>query len=414
MLRKYIHVFWFLLFAFTAPVAAQLTDVTGHAGFTGQSVKFEFNDLMTDSDASRALAAWGITFNTDGSGSDRVFTVVRLGFADNRIRNVPGSGDSADHPMILNFKDPVQSVGFIASNGTAETQVSVTAFGPAGEEIGTIQHDGLDAETLIEVRTEHPSGIAKLVISYGTAAEAEEIDDLQVEYLARPEFRTYLAQLGNGVIPNVGTLRSTLVVANLSNSTAEGQVEFFSDDGSPVDFQFGENAASSLSLTIPAASSTTLVTAGSDLSVGYARISTNVPVVGTGIFRILSPTDSLVAEAGVGSATGTYSALGAVQKVVDGDFDSGVAVVNISGATANARLELIDQLGHVVASNATLASIGPGEHRAQFVSQIFPDFAGSSFTGTIRIVSDVPLAVVILRTASGLVRSSLPVGSQEQ
>ncbi len=415
MLRKCIQMSLFVLLVFTAPLAAQLVDVSGHAGFSGESVRFEFSGLGDNSDASHALDAWGVTFGGGGNGTARVTGIVVLGFVDNRVRNVPTSGTSADKPMILNFEEPVLKVGFLASNGTAETQVSVTAYGPSGETIGSVQHAGLADPSVIEVSTSHAAGIAKLLISYGSASEAEEIDDLQIEYVDRPVFFTYLAQVGNGPIPTVGTLRSTLVVANLSNSTAEGQIEFFDDNGDPVDFQFGETEGSSFDLSIPPTASTTLVTAGSGLAVGYARIRTNVPVSGTGIFRTLSPTGSLISEAGVGTATGVYTALGVVQKVTAGNFDSGIAVVNVSGQAATAHLELFDQSRRLVASNSDVVSIGPGEHRSAFLSQIFPEVAQSpSFSGTIRLTSDVPLAMVILRTANQLVRSSLPVGSLEK
>ncbi|MFZ0429741.1 MAG: hypothetical protein WAO20_16615 [Acidobacteriota bacterium] len=414
MLRKFILVSMLLLLTFTVPLAAQLTDVSGHAGFSAESAKFEFSGLAENSDASRALARWGITFESGADGTARVVGVVALGFTDNRIRNVPPSGTSANRPLILDFQQPVSKVGFLAGNGGAGTEVSITAFDPAGESVGAVQHTGLAEPTVIEVSTSHAAGIAKLLISYGAAAEAEEIDDLQVQFVDRPQFETYLAQVANGPIPSVGILRTTLVVANLSNSTAQGEIEFFDDDGDPLQFQIGDTVASSFDLSIAAVSSVTLVTGGSNLAVGYARIRSNVPVEGTGIFRVLTDTGAVVAEAGVGSAAGTYTSLGAVQKVVAGGFDSGIAVVNVSSQASTARAELYDESGHLVATNPDVASIGPGEHRAAFLSQIFPQVAGSSFSGTIRLSSDVPMAVVILRAANGLVRSSLPVGSLER
>jgi hypothetical protein len=105
--------------------------------------------------------------------------------------------------------------------------------------------------------------------------------------------------------------------------------------------------------------------------------------------------------------------VGAVQKTVAGNFDGGVAIVNTTNRQATAWVELYNQDGNREGINPQIASLGPGQHDAQFLAQMFPGIANQDFDGTIRVLSDVPLAVVILRIAVGQVRSSLPVGSTE-
>jgi len=148
--------------------------------------------------------------------------------------------------------------------------------------------------------------------------------------------------------------------------------------------------------------------------VGYARIRTSVPVEGTAVFRLTSPSGAIASEAGVGSDSGRVDVLGAVEKIMADNFDSGIAAVNVGDSEAEADILLYDQNGDLVDINRSLLDLPAGGHTAGFLSSIFSTVQGEDFSGTIRIVSDVPIAVVIMRTAGGVVISSLPVGSQQK
>jgi hypothetical protein len=106
--------------------------------------------------------------------------------------------------------------------------------------------------------------------------------------------------------------------------------------------------------------------------------------------------------------------VGAVEKLVAEDFDSGFAAVNVGGSEADADILLYDQDGDLVDRNKSLLDLPAGNHTSGFLASIFPDLQTEDFSGTIRISSDVPLAVVIMRTANQVVISSLPVGSLEE
>ena len=405
-----------VLFLFSvSSISAQLNEYPGGgAPFTGDSVRLDFQGLPPDMEVGRLLAKWGITFEVGDSGNPQIVQFVALGSTKNVVRNVPPAGTSANKPLVLNFRYPVNRVGVVLGNGAAGTQVRMEAFNRFGASLGVVQRNGLPEPELIEFDTAHVNGISKLTIGYGADQNAEQLESLQIDYLERPSFVTFLAQVGNGAIPGVGSLQTTLVVSNLSNSTAVGELRFFGSNGAPLAFQIEGVSANQFPLNIPPFSSKSLTTAGAALGVGYARIEASVPVEGTAVFRIVAPTGAVLTEAGVGSNPGAALSVGAVQKTVQGSFDSGIAIVNTTNRQASAWVELYNQLGQRVATNGEIAALGPGEHAAQFLADMFPAFANQDFDGTVRITSDVPLAVAILRTAVGQVLSSLPVGSTEE
>jgi hypothetical protein len=285
-----------------------------------------------------------------------------------------------------------------------------------GQDLGQVNQTGLESPAFLGVETSSNRGIAKLLLSYGNTETAERIDFLLLEYRARPQFETYLAQVGDGP-PGAGSLQTTIVVSNLTNSTAIGELAFFDEQGQPMQLLVNGTMGSAFDFSIESFSGRSFATSATSqpVKVGWAKISSNVPVGGTAVFGILGGDGSVETEAGVGTSEGSSYSIGAVQKSLEGNFDSGIAVVNISDQVATARIDALDQNGDLVAVNSQLlGDLQPGEHVARFLSQIFEDLADQDFDGTIRITGNAPLAAVILRTAKGKVLSSLPVGSTEE
>jgi hypothetical protein len=398
-----------------SPLLAALNEVPGGGGFGADSVLFDFSGPAAGSRAARALAKWGITFEEGEAGIPVIDQEVVLGFVNNSVLNVPLSGNSANRPLILNFAYPASRIGFRLSNGSEATVVTIQAYGPNGADLGTVTRNGLAEPVNLAVVTDSASGIAKLVFSYGADQAPEQLDELQVAFVARPSFEIYLAQVGDGPIPGVGALQTTIVATNLSGSTTQGEIQFYSSSGDPLVVSNGQSSGSSFPLNIARGGSFSFTTDGQSdpVGVGYARLVTNVPVEATAIFGIVSNAGGVITEAGVGSAEGRSTMVGAVLKRVEGNLDSGIALVNTSDEVANAVVELFDTQGRFVATSSAFAGLGAGEHSAAFLSGIFPTVANSDFRGTVRITSNVPMAAVILRTGNGLVLSSLPVGSLE-
>jgi len=151
---------------------------------------------------------------------------------------------------------------------------------------------------------------------------------------------------------------------------------------------------------------------------GYAKVSSNVPVEGTGIFRTVDATGGIISEAGLSLEKGAYTYVGGVKQDIARGLSSGIAVVNISGGAINASIQLYDEDGDLVGTNVELLQLEDGGHRAVYLSEMFPQKAGQDFSGTIRIVSNGKVAGVILRSANtgsgDVVVSSLPLGTLEE
>jgi hypothetical protein len=395
---------------------AQVTKITSPTGFSADSVKFDFQELQEDVQACEILARWGVTFQSVAGSVPTIGLVyASIGGAepDRVLRNKPAAGSSsASIPLVVNFKYPVSRVGLYAGNGSASTRVTLKAYDPVGTNLGTVTEDNLEQEKYVGLSTTSVRGIAKLTIDYGTSQEVEQIDDLTFDFVSRPRFNTYLAQLGDAD----GLLQTILVISNLTNSTAQGEMRLFNSNGTPMQMKLGDRTNSRFSFSIPPFSTQNLPSPGTSnpLKVGYATIESNVPVDGTAIFRVV-PGGVTVAEAGVGSAVARPFAVGVVQKVDAADFNTGVAVLNPSATTpSDARILLLDESGTVVAVNETDLDLPPGGHIPRFLGELFPEFVHKDFQGSVVITSDQPLVLVILRTLGGMPQSTLPVGSTLQ
>jgi hypothetical protein len=414
-LRK-ISVVLVLLVPFVGLVQGQLGKLDSKQDFGANSIEIGFEGPKDGALGGRIISEWGITFPEGDFGIPTIRTKMVLLFTNNLLTNAPLSGSSADKPLVINFASPAKKVGFILSNGDADTQVSITAFDELGGSLGSVQHSDLEEPTFVGVESTGAVGISKLLLSYGAREEAEEIDDLIVEYMNRPQFGTVLAQIADGPIPGFGTFQTTIIVTNSSSSTAQGELSLFDSNGDPVIIPLNGTLAREHDFSIPPYSSSTWVSSGTSnpVVVGYANVESNVPVSGTAVFRLTSPSGEIVAEAGVGSDRGKVDVVAAVQKVVEDGFDSGIAAVNVSDSQADSEVLLYDSAGQLVDINTTVLDLPAGEHTAKFLTDIFPQVAEEDFNGSIQVVSDLPLAVVIMRTANGVVVSSLPVGSLEK
>jgi hypothetical protein len=405
-----------ILSLFNAVLPAQLSEVGSREDFGSGAIEIDFEGPKNGALAGELFSRWGLRFSQGTMGVPTIVTRVELIFPNNALLNGDGSDMSAGIPLVIDLKNPASKVGFDLNNGDENTQITVTAFDLLGNNLGSVQRSGLEEAAFLGVGVSGTPGISKLLISYGASEQSEELDDLIVEYADRQGFSTYLAQIADGPIPNFGAFQTTIIVTNASTSTASGELALFDSNGMPLALDFGDGKKSTFNLVVPPSSSVTLVSSGtaSPVGVGYARIETNVPVDGTAVFRLTSPAGAIVSEAGVGSDDGRADVLGAVEKLVADNFDSGIAAVNVGDSAADADILLYDQDGELLDQNRSLLDLPAGGHTSAFLSGIFPALQNEDFSGTVRIVSDVPLALVIMRTANGVVISSLPVGSLQK
>lgn len=406
-----------LLFHFPALFGA-VTKITDGSVFSGESVAINFEQLADGSLVATVYDGWGVQFGESDQSQPAIHTISSaLGTFNNVVRNINPQDSSANVPLILNFLKPVSKVGFVLGNGTDATQATISAFGPDGTELGSIQQDELDEPQFVGISTDDSGGMSKVVLSYGAAAEEEQIDNLTFEYVTREQFEVALAAVGDGPIDATSMFRTTIVISNLTNSTAVGEIAFFRGEGVAtsitVEDEGGLVTENSFDFAIQPFRSRTLVTTGESDPIfsGYARIGSNVPVEATAIFQVVTPEGELLTEAGVGSAVGKVISVGAAQRFTVGNLNSGIAVVNLGSAATTASVRFRSESG--ATSNIGIP-LEPGEHLAKFLSEMFEQFANDDFQGTLTISSSQPLALIILRTVQGLPFSSLPVGSTQR
>jgi hypothetical protein len=396
-----------------------LVKVTDPGSFLpARSITINFQDLGDQVNVGDAYAKWGLHFPSFGDASPKILvrvpTVGGLPYEalDRVVQYGDAAGNSQNAPMVINFRFPVQRVGFRLGNGDSFVTATITAFDPLGLNLGAVTEVVAPDDLFVGVVTGSPRGIGKIAIDYGAYQKAEEIDELILEFVTRPQFTTFVSQVAD----QAGFLQTTIVVSNLTNSTAQGEVRLFASDATALTIEFNGIAANSFPFSIPPYSSRTLTSGANSnpVKVGYGAILSNVPVEGTAIFRTFAAGGAVIHEAGVGSTIGRYLVIGSVQKEVDSGFNSGVAAVNTTGAQANAWIYLIDEAGTRVAANNAILDLCANCHVARFLDEVFPGFAGQNFKGTVLITTDQPTAVVILRTIFGMPISTLPVGSTQQ
>ncbi|RPJ60788.1 MAG: hypothetical protein EHM23_09130 [Acidobacteria bacterium] len=390
---------------------AQVAKLSSPSNFDPDCVKFDFQEYQAGIQVADVVGKWGVNFQGVATGNPQIHLIVApIGGAepDRVLQNQTAPGSNP--PLIINFKYPVSKVGFVASNGSDSTTVTLTAFDPLGENLGSVSETGLATEKFIGVRGFSSRGIGKLLVDYGTATEAEQIDDMIIEYVSRPKFTTYLAQVGDAK----DLLQTILVISNLSNSTATGELRLFDSGGTPMLLKLGQETNSVFSFSLLPFSSKSFTTEGASepVKVGYAEIESDTPVEGTAIFR--TTLAGALTEAGVGSSVPRPFVVGVAQKTAATGFDTGVAAVNASDQAVDAQVRLYNEAGNLVATNESDLDLGPHAHKAQFLSQLFSTLANNDFKGTLVITSDKPMALVMIRTLGGIAQSTLPVGSVSQ
>lgn len=388
-------------------------------------------------DAKLFFARWGVRIQ----GAEGSLPVVRSILPETPIsilppdipviRNEGPEDSSADRPLILDFDSPVRRIGFLLGNGSEELKATVKAFDGLGNLLGEIVENAVEPfiGPFLGIEASGQAKISKITIDYGEASNAEQISGLIVEFVEVPVFTTFLPQVGEGRFSE-GSLQTTVTILNLSTTTAQGSVEFFDSQGQPLPLSMLQGPPiSSLELEIPGARSMSLVTSGfsEPFRTGYARIRTNAPIEATALFRILDSDGLLLTQTGVRAAQPTLLGNGSLQRrrrvstgplPIPEDVDTAIALVNTSDNAAlvifNGHQEADqDPLPVHLSSHVTLM-LEPGEQRALFSTELFPQLQDAVFTGSIQIRSEQPIAVTLLQTSNGLPFSSLPFARFEQ
>lgn len=384
-------------------------------------VKLDFSNGPKCSTAKHLFQNWGIRIENDGSAAPVVDQVVILGSVGTFLRNGTCSEPTTeDHPstlMIFNFEYPVTEAVFNLSGGGEGVTAELKAYDATGQILGTLISPNISpsAGTYFGARAENNSSISKVTIQYNSPELEEQIVDFSFSYENHPNFSDHVPQIGDAIFPG-GALRTIIVVTNLTNSTAEGQIELFSSEGNELDLDLaGVSDASPANqeetltaFAIAPGGSKVLSTPGNSDQImqGYAIIYSNVPIQTAAVFQILNQDGLPIQEAGIAGARPATIQSATVGRASLGNIDTGVALANISETIATVDMQLVSTENELFGVFQTVME--SGTHMASFVPELFPD-APSTLNGSILIRSDVPIVATVIRTLSGLVSASLQV-----
>jgi hypothetical protein len=228
----------------------------------------------------------------------------------------------------------------------------------------------------------------------------------------------YYPHIANGVLGGSTVWKTTIFLTNpASAGTASGTITFTRDNSnaaaagsifSTITF-VDENGASAggggtITFDIPAGATRKYTSDGAGVYAGgFATVTSSAPINGTAIFSQFDTSGRLVAEAGVPAGNAVPRQAIFVDTV--GAYNIGVAYANPGSAAASVTLSLLNSTAATVAT--TTQTLGPGNHRAAFTSEMFP--GTPQLVGTMQISSPSGLSAIALRFDPGFtVFTTLP------
>ncbi len=294
--------------------------------------------------------------------------------------------------VILYLKDQRSSVRSVLTFLTADGEVVATFDGTA---------DGLDGMGFTRVQVTG-ANVKTITLENGAQPDVEEdiygdsdilsepysvIDDFSFTALQTVELteKQFLAHFGSG-----GGLQSDVVVFNPSSTaTAMGEVDFFDDDGAPLDSSVFLPGGNSFTLA-PLGSATLSTTGAGDLFTGSATVTSDSPIAAVIRFDING-----VGVAGVAASQVLTSAIAPVRRV--GTLSSGVAFRNTGTSPIQVTLELKDESGNVVSGGTEARTLAGNAKIAEFIEALFPNAQTTTFAGTICVTAQSgQIAVIVL------------------
>src|SRR5262249_43686299 len=206
--------------------------------------------------------------------------------------------------------------------------------------------------------------------------------------------------------------RTTIFITNpasIGTTPANGSITLWTSSGAAFNTGFVDAAGTPVGSgnTVPFALSGGETrkfssTHAGPLAVGFATVTADADVRGTAVFsEILS--NNLFAEAGVPSANAVLKQSIFVDTTAG--FDTGVAFANPNPTPANITFRLFTPGGTKIGQDIK-QTLATNQHNALFVSHLFA--VSPPTTGTMQVISDVPVAAVALRFASTGIFTPLP------
>ena len=317
---------------------------------------------------------------------------------------MPGNGAVTELPLVIDSEQPLRRIGLtvVAHDGAEPILATstVTAFDQYGRLLGSASQEGIGTLNFMGLEAIGAEGISRVSIKCDRGVEG--IEDLIVDYASPRVFTTYLPQVADGK-----GLRSSITFLNLSDSTANGVIKFFTQDGEGQDLG---GLSQTTPVTIPwrgPGTQTIITSGGPDLKSGYATVTSDCPLQVQVVFRI-KDASGIERNVGVVAAPPLYRNSGAVFKEVASGIDTAIALVNPTDEACTARIYLASEEPRFY--QVPSLQIPPRARVSKFIAELAPDFEGKDLQGSIEVLCGTPLAMILVRTVNGFATSSSPSG----
>ena len=212
----------------------------------------------------------------------------------------------------------------------------------------------------------------------------------------------YFPQFVDGGSLGSGFWGSIIAVSNpaaLGTAAVSGTVTLTNPNGTPLNRQFYDETGAPIPNTFQLVGGQTKlfqspIFAGSLLpfTAGYATVTSNLPVAAGLVFLEGNSSGAVISTAGVPATTPLLKQ--ATVAVRDNTSNTGVAIAYPGTGAATVTFQLLDKSGALLVP-AIAKNLGSNNQTALFISELFPN-APTTITGTLRILSDQPVAVVAL------------------
>jgi hypothetical protein len=384
--------------------AGTITTIAGNgtAGYTGDG---------GPATSARINYPWGI-------GVDAAGNVYFVDSSNSRVRKVsttgiittvagggvefPGDGGpatSANLPFITELTADAAGNLYIAEAGSTNLVRKVSAAGiistVAGNGTNGFSGDGGPATS---AQLSFPEGLT--VDSAGNIYIADPGNHRIRKVTAPPTPVTYTYYMPHLALG--GGWQTTITYINYGPGAVSCSTAFFSDAGSPLSVAFGGAPTSARSDTL-AAGGTLHQQSTADLNAtvvtGWARAECSGPVKASLLFRLYQQGQP-TAEAGVNAMSAP-----AIKFVTFAEPQTGVAYANPSAQTAEITFRAISSNGVILATRSMF--LRAGEHGS---ANLGPLLGLSNFTGSIQIVSSIPIVSLSLNFEAFPAFSSMPPG----
>ncbi len=357
------------------------------------STSFEFSD--TSGQFILGTSPNTVTFTNGEAKTIGVLSLYHTGSRSWMIDNGKTGTITFETPaaeLTLFFRDQGLAVQSVLTLFDTDNQVIRTFNGTSANwtEVNlSMEADGIPAIGSITLQNPGVTGYA--VIDDFSFCAAQQLTET-----------LFLTHFGSG-----GGLQSDVVGFNPnSTASATGEVNFFDQDGTPLDSSGFLPGGNSFMLS-PLGSATLSTTgAGSTVITGSATVASDTPISAVIRFDITG-----VGVAGVEASQVVTSSIAPVRRT--GALSSGVAFRNTGTSTIQVTLELKDESGKVVSNGTETRTLAGNARIAEFIETLFPNAQTTNFTGTICVTAQSgQISVIALELdAANNVFTTLPVSA---